>query len=98
VSAHPAQRRSSFASQTKKWGAYMQKTTETLPETIARAHAAAIKAKGWMVIEKIGGGTYFISSEEVTCHADSIEFTDDARSHVVVPYRHITAIEVRDRD
>jgi hypothetical protein len=75
----------------------MQKTQETLPQTIARVHAAAIKAKGWMVIEKVGGGTYFVSSEEVTCHADSIEFTDDAGSHVVVPYRHITALEVRDR-
>jgi hypothetical protein len=82
----------------EKWGAHMQKTTETLPETIARVHATAIKAKGWMVIEKIGGGTYFVSSEEVTCHADSIEFSDDAGSHVVVPYRHITSIEVRDRE
>jgi hypothetical protein len=82
----------------RKNGARMiQKTQETLPQTIARVHTAAIKAKGWMVIEKVGGGTYFVSSEEVTCHADSIEFTDDAGSHVVVPYRHITALEVRDR-
>ncbi|MBO0758577.1 MAG: hypothetical protein J2P54_22230 [Bradyrhizobiaceae bacterium] len=76
----------------------MEKTTETLPQTIARVHATAIKAKGWMVIEKVGGGTYFVSSEEVTCHADSIEFTDDGGSHVVVPYRQITAIEVRNRE
>jgi hypothetical protein len=83
--------------ETENGARIMQKTQETLPQTISRVHAAAIKAKGWMVIEKVGGGTYFVSSEDVTCHADSIEFTDDAGSHVVVPYRHITALEVRDR-
>jgi hypothetical protein len=75
----------------------IEKTTETLPQTIARMHGDARKANGWLVIEKVGGGTYLIGGDAVTCHADSIEFSDNEGAHVVVPYTQIIAIEIRDR-
>ena len=75
----------------------IQKTTETLPQTIARMHGDARKANGWLVIEKVGGGTYLIGGDAVTCHAESVEFSDHNGAHVVVPYGQITAIEIRDR-
>jgi hypothetical protein len=75
----------------------IEKTTETLPETIARMHDEARKNNSWMMIEKIGGGTYLIGGDAVTCHADSVEFSDNEGSHIVVPYSHIISIEIRDR-
>ena len=75
----------------------IEKTTETLPQTIARMHGDARKANAWLVIEKVGGGTYLIGGDAVTCHADSVEFSDNEGAHVVVPYGQIIAIEIRDR-
>jgi hypothetical protein len=75
----------------------IQKTSETLPDTITRMHGDARKTNGWLVIEKVGGGTYLIGGDAVICHADSIEFSDHDGAHVVVPYGQIIAIEIRDR-
>jgi hypothetical protein len=75
----------------------IQKTSETLPQTIARLHGEAMKANAWLVIEKVGGGMYLIGGEAVTCHADSVEFSDNDGAHVVVPYGQIIAIEIRAR-
>ena len=74
-----------------------QKTSETLAQTIARVHGEARKANHWLAIEKVGGGAYLISGDDLTCHADSVEFTEEGGFHAVVPYAQIISIEVRRR-
>ena len=73
----------------------IQITSETLAQTIARVYGDAWKTNHWLAIEKVGGGTYLISSDDLTCHADSVEFTDEGGFHAVVPYAQIISIEVR---
>ena len=75
----------------------IQKTSETLAQTIARVHGDARKSNHWLAIEKVGGGTYLISGDDLSCHADSLEFTDEGGFHAVVPYAQIISIEVRRR-
>jgi len=74
----------------------IQKTSETIAQTIARVHGDARKSNHWLAIEKIGGGAYMIG-DDLTCHADSVEFTDEGGVHAVVPYAQIISIEVRRR-
>jgi len=72
----------------------IQKTTETLTQTIARLHDEATRANNSLVFEKTGGGTYWAGGD-IVLHADAIEFTDDEGVHVVVPYNHLIAVEIR---
>ena len=68
--------------------------SETLAQTIARCHAEATAANGWLVIHRGDGHIYLISGDTVRCHRDSVEFTDDNEGCIVLPYEQISLVEV----
>ncbi len=64
---------------------------ETVREMIARIDARMQADAGWIEIEHCEDGP-LLASGALRCHADTVEFDDDAGFTTTVPYRQVTAI------
>jgi hypothetical protein len=64
------------------------------PLTLARVQAEATAANGWLMIMSTEGREFILAGDNVTCHADVAEFTDDNGEHVVLPYAQIATVEI----
>jgi hypothetical protein len=64
------------------------------PLTLARVQAEATAANGWLMIMSTEGRVFILAGDIVRCHADAAEFTDDNGEHVVLPYTHISTVEI----
>ncbi len=64
---------------------------ETVREMIARIDARMQADAGWIEIEHLEDGP-LLASGALRCHAEAVEFDDDAGFTTTVPYRHVVAI------
>jgi hypothetical protein len=72
----------------------IQKTPETMVETITRVQLEAAKGDRQLLIEKINRQTFIVSGNIVNCSDDAVEFTDADDGPIVLPFSQIFALEI----
>ena len=64
---------------------------ETVRDMIARIEAERAAIAGWVEIEENSAGAH-LASGRVACHADAVEFEDDAGFTTRIAYGSVVAI------